>query len=162
MKALILFRSHFGNTRQVAEALAKELAGLGINSVVRDLRPRLPRLGEFDAALIGAPTRLARVTWKAKSVLKRLSKKGWGRKPVAVFDTYGPVPKTPEELEKGRKWLFPGAAGILQERAKTLGLNVYDKTLRCEVSDMKGPLKEGELEKAAAFARDFAAWAKTP
>jgi flavodoxin len=162
MKALILFRSHFGNTQQVAEALAKELAGSGADSVVQDLRQRLPDLGEFEAVLVGAPTRMARVTRKAKSVLKRLSKKGWGRKPVAVFDTYGPMPKTPEELEKGRKWLYPGAAGILQERAKALGLNVYDRTLRCEVSDMKGPLKEGELEKAALFARDFAAWAKTP
>ena len=33
--------------------------------------------------------------------------------------------------------------------------NVYPKILRCEVQGAKGPLKEGEAEKAAAFAGEF-------
>lgn len=156
MKALILFRSHHGNTKQVAEAIAKELGAKGMETVVADLRRKLPDLNEFDAMLIGAPTRMARVTHRALSVLKRLSKKGWGAKPVAVFDTYGPEPATPEEMEKGRKWIIPGAAGIMRQRAQDLGLNVFDKTLRCEVAGMKGPLKDGQLEKAAVFAKDYA------
>jgi hypothetical protein len=36
--------------------------------------------------------------------------------------------------------------------AKSLGLNVHPETLRCEVAGMKGPLKDGELDKARAFA----------
>jgi flavodoxin len=156
MKALILFRSHYGNTKQVAEVLAKELGAAGIESVAADLRRKLPNLGEFDGVLIGAPTRMARVTHSALSVLKRLSKKGWGKKPVAIFDTYGPEPTKPEELEKGKKWIIPGAAGIMHLRAKDLGLNVYEKTLRCEVQGMKGPLKDGAVDKAAAFAKEFA------
>jgi flavodoxin len=156
MKALILFRSHYSNTKQVADVLAKELAAAGIESVAADLRRKLPDLDEFDAILLGAPTRMARVTRRALSVLKRLSKKGWGKKPVAVFDTYGPEPATPEEMEKGRKWIIPGAAGLMHQRAKDLGLNTYEKTLRCEVQGMKGPLKDGQLEKAAAFAKEFA------
>jgi flavodoxin len=155
MKGLVLFRSHYGNTKQVAEAIAARVRALGHESVVQDLRRKLPDLNSVDFVIIGAPTRMARVTRKALRVLKRLRKRGFGPKPVAVFDTYGPIPTKPEELEKGRKWLYPGAAGILQKRAGELGLNAYANTLRCEVVGMKGPLKDGELEKAAAFADDF-------
>jgi hypothetical protein len=88
--------------------------------------------------------------------LKRIAKKGFAKKPIAVFDTYGPVPTDPKELEKGKKWLYPGAAGILHKMANILGLNVYPKTLRCEVTGLKGPLGDNELEKAAAFARELA------
>jgi flavodoxin len=155
MKALVLYRSYHGNTKQVADALAKELAAQGVESIVQDLRGKLPDLSGFDLIVIGSPTRMARVNRKARRVLKRIGKRGFSRKPIAVFDTYGPVPTDPGELEKGKKWLYPGAAGILHKVAETLGLNVYAKTLRCEVTGLKGPLGDNELEKAAAFAKEF-------
>ena len=155
MKALILYRSYHGNTKEVADAMAKELTAQGVESIAQDLRRKLPDLSPFDFILIGSPTRMARVNRKARRVLKRIRKKGFAKIPIAVFDTYGPVPTDPEELEKGKKWLYPGAAGILHELADALGLNVYPKTLRCEVAGLKGPLKDSELEKAASFAREF-------
>ena len=155
MSALVLFRSYYGNTKLVAEALAKELAARGTPAQVRDLRRRLPDLAGIDLVLIGAPTRMARVTWRAKSALRKLKRKGFMAGKVAVFDTYGPIPKTPEELEKGRKWLYPGAAGILHKTAVDLGLNVHPAALRCEVAKMKGPLGDGEIGKAAAFAAEL-------
>ncbi len=155
MKALILYRSHYGNTRQVAEAIAAELTSLGHVAAVQDLRRRLPAMEDVDLIFVGAPTRMARVTRRALHAFKRLRKLGAARKPLAVFDTFGPIPTEPEKLEKGRKWLEPGAAGLMHEAAKTLGLNVYPETLRCEVKGMKGPLVDGALEKAAAFVREF-------
>jgi len=155
MKALILFRSHYGNTEQVAEAIARQFRSQGHEAVIQDLRRKLPDTNGFDIILIGAPTRMAKVGRKALRVLKRLRKAGFTDKPIAVFDTYGPEPKTPEEMEKGKKWLIPGAAGILQQTAKDLGLRVYEKTLRCEVQAMKGPLAADALDKAAVFTRDF-------
>jgi flavodoxin len=155
MKALILFRSHYGNTKQVAEAIAREIHSQGHKAIIQDLRRRLPDLSGFDLLLLGAPTRMAKVGRKALRVLKKLRKAGFTDKPIAVFDTYGPLPKTPEEMEKGKKWLIPGAAGILQQTAKDLGLRVYEKTLRCEVQAMKGPLAADALDKAAIFTKDF-------
>ena len=155
MKALILYRSHYGNTRQVSEAIAAELTSLGHTAAVQDLRRRLPELEGFDLIFIGAPTRMGRVTRRALRVLKRLRKRECTGKPIAVFDTYGPIPTKPKELEKARKWIYPGAAGIMQDAAKALGLNVYPSVLRCEVRGMKGPLVEGGLERVAAFTRDF-------
>jgi len=155
MKALVLFRSYFGNTKQVAEVIARQITALGHEPIVQDLRQRLPGLQSFDFIFIGAPTRMGRVNRKAIRVLKRLGKKGVAQKPIAVFDTYGPVPTKPEEMEKAKKWLDPGAAGIMHEIAKGLGLNVYPKTLRCEVQGAKGPLGNDEQEKAASFTREF-------
>ncbi|MCX6577658.1 MAG: hypothetical protein NTV82_14860 [Candidatus Aminicenantes bacterium] len=155
MKALVLFRSYHGNTKQIAEGIAKELGRQGIETIVQDLRRKLPDLSDIDFILIGSPTRMARVNRKALRVLKRLRKKGFTEKPVAIFDTYGPVPTKPEEMEKTKKWLYPGAAGIMQKVAKTLALNVYSETLRCEVRGMKGPLADNELEKAASFTKEF-------
>jgi menaquinone-dependent protoporphyrinogen IX oxidase len=155
MKALVLFRSYHDNTKQVAEAIANELGTQGIEIIVQDLRRKLPDLSDIDFILIGSPTRMAKVNRKALRVLKRLRKKGFTEKPLAIFDTYGPVPTKPEELEKAKKWLYPGAAGIMQNVAKTLGLNVYPETLRCEVRGMKGPLADNELEKATSFAKQF-------
>jgi len=155
MKGLVLYRSYHSNTRQVAEAIGDRFRSLGHDADVQDLRQKLPDPSGVDVIVIGSPTRMARVNRKALRVLKRMRKKGFAGKPVAVFDTYGPVATNPEELEKSRKWLYPGAAGILQQTAKSLGLNVYSDALRCEVQGMKGPLKDKELEKAAAFTNNF-------
>jgi len=153
MKALILYRSHYGNTKEVAEVMAGEVKRLGHEALIQDLRLRLPELTDVDLVMIGAPTRMARVTWKAYRALRRLRRKDFGNKPVAVFDTYGPEPADPVKREEDRKWIHPGAAGRLLDKAAELGLNVRAECLRCEVEGMKGPLKKGEKEKAIAFAR---------
>jgi flavodoxin len=158
MKGLVLFISHYGNTKQVAETIAKQITDSGHEAIAYDLQRKLPDLQGFDFFLVGSPTRFARLNGKAVNALKQLPKKGLTEKPVAVFDTYGPVPTKPEELEKGRKWLYPGAAGIMQKVAKEQGLNVYTETLRCEVvGGLKGPLAEHQLEKAASFTKEFLA-----
>ena len=156
MKALILYRSYFGNTKALAEAMARGISDLGNQCVVQDLRQRLPKLEEFDCAIIGSPTRMARPGRRALKALRRLRKAGFTGRPVALFDTYGPLPGTPEELEKARKWITPGAAGIMEQSARGLGLDVHGQAQRFAVSGLKGPLAEGSLEKAAAFARGLA------
>ena len=156
MKGMILYRSHYGNTKQVADSIAQQITAMGHEVIVQDVRQKLPELQGFDFIMIGSPTRFARADGKAMRVLKELKKKGFTEKPVAIFDTYGPVPAAPEELEKSRKWLYPGAAGKMLEAAKNHGLNAYQETLRCEVQGgTKGPLAEHQLEKAISFTKEF-------
>ena len=157
MRFLLLYRSYYGNTRSAAEAMAGRLHALGHPANVQDVRQPLPALAGVDRVLIGAPTRFARVSFKAKSALRTLRRRGFGDRLVATFDTYGPLPTTPEEAEESRKWLEPGAAVILHREAGRLGLKVFAESLRCAVKEYKGPLADGELEKAAAFAQRFAA-----
>ena len=96
MKGLVLFRSHYGNTKQVAESIAQQITSLGHEAVVQDVRQKLPNLDGFDFVMIGSPTRFARADGKALRALKQLRNKGFTEKPVAVFDTYGPVPADPQ------------------------------------------------------------------
>jgi flavorubredoxin len=156
MKGLVLYRSHFGNTKLVAESISQQITALDHEAVVQDVRQKLPDLQDIDFIMVGSPTRIARPDGKALKMLKELKKKGFTEKPVVIFDTYGPEPKDPVELEKSKKWLYPGAAGIMHNVAEEQGLNVYKDTLRCEVqAGMKGPLAEHQLEKAASFTREF-------
>jgi flavodoxin len=156
MKGLVLFRSHFGNTKLVAESIALQIRAMGHEAIVQDVRQKLPELQALDFLMIGSPTRFAKPDGKALRVLKELRKKGFTGKPVAIFDTYGPEPTDPAELEKSKKWLYPGAAGIMHRVAEEQGLNVYQDTLRCEVQGgMKGPLAEHQLEKATLFTKEF-------
>jgi flavodoxin len=157
MRGLVLFRSFFGNTKQVADYMGSNISELGHEVEVQDLRQRLPEIGDIDFIIVGAPTRMAGVTGKAKNVLKQLSKSNY-TKPVAIFDLFGPIPSDPKEFEKGKRWLYPGAAGKMEKEATKLGLNVYSEILRCEVTGIEGPLGEGELERASMFVSDFISW----
>lgn len=154
MKALILFRSYYGNTKQVAEAIGQRLKEADYQCIVQDVRARLPDLSDIDVIFSGAPTRIKRVNRRSLGVLKRLKAKGY-RKPIVIFDTCSPLPANPVEAEKARAWITPGAAGIMHSKAEELGLNVYKETLRCEVSEMKGPLMDGALQKAVTFTEAF-------
>jgi flavodoxin len=157
MNALVLYRSHYGNTKMVAEAITKRLGELGWKCDVRDIREKLPDLAQTDLIFIGAPTRMKRVGGKPLRVIRGLKKKGFTEKPLAIFDTCGVIPTTQEELAKSGEWVIPGAAGIMHRLAKEQGLKVHAETLRCEVEGMKGPLAAHALEKAKAFAESVIA-----
>ncbi|TFG61241.1 MAG: hypothetical protein E4H36_10770 [Spirochaetales bacterium] len=157
MKGFILYRSYYGNTRQVAEAIAAGLTSAGHETAAQGLDQKLPDAAGADFVMVGSPTRFKGVNGKALRVIRKLAKKGFADKPFAVFDTFGPVPADPAELEKGRAWLYPGAEGRLRKTAENAGLHVFEETLRCEVTGMNGPLKDETLTDAAAFAKKFAA-----
>ena len=131
MQILILYRSFHGTTKHAAEGMAEGLRSAGHEAKVQDVRAALPDLAGVEGVIIGAPTRFGRVSWRAKAALRRIARRRFGQRPVAVFDTYGPLPKTPREAEESRKWLKTGAAGILRAMAQGLGLNVQGEVLRC-------------------------------
>jgi flavodoxin len=157
MKALVLYRSFYGNTKQVADAIAERLKELGYEAEARDVRQRLADLRDVEIVFNGAPTRMARVNRKSLGVLRKLKAMGFTQTPIAIFDTCAVIPTDPEKFEEARKWIVPGAAGILHKAAADLGLNVCGERLRCEVNGMKGPLVEGALEKARVFTDAFIA-----
>jgi len=155
MKAVIAVDSVYGNTKQVAEAMKDEIEKAGHEVVFINLREGHKVPPEGDVLLVGSPTRVAKMTGKAKKFVKKLNVSAWGGKTVAMFDTHMPLSDDPEKRKKSMKWVEPGAAGKLGELAAQRGLNVHTPYLRCMVTDMKGPLAQGELEKAREYARQL-------
>ena len=153
MKAVIAVDSIFGNTRLVGEAMKEEFEKAGNEVEFINLRKdfRTPMTG--DLLLIGSPTRVAKMTGRAKKLVRKLDADAWNDKIVVTFDTHMPLPDDPDERKKKQKWVEPGAAGKLSELAAKRGFKVHSPPLRCKVSDMKGPLMPGELDKAREYAR---------
>ena len=151
MKALVLYRSFYGNTKQVAETIAREIGRIGHKATAQDVREKLPDLSGYGLIVVGSPTRIKRANGGARRALKRLRRRGFGDGLVAVFDTFGPVSNDPEELEKGRQWLYPGAVGALAEVAKDQGLRLHTESLRCEVVGIKGPLADSVAAETVSF-----------
>lgn len=157
MNALILYRSHYGNTQKVAQTIADRLKEGGHTTIVQDVRQRLPELAGIDLVFNGAPTRMKRASLRSLGVLRKLKRRGLGDRLVAIFDTCAVMPTDPKEMEEAKAWIVPGAAGRMHKAAADIGLNVYRDTLRCEVNGMKGPLVNNALEKAIAFTDAVAA-----
>ena len=161
MNGLIACDSYFGNTLQVAEALAEELraAGHGVSVVnlhVEKLDARKPPAADAGFVGIGGPTRMAKMSRRARGFAKKLDGAALAGRPVFVFDTYGPLDADPAKNEDN-KWFYPGGGAKLKDALTEQGVDVYPEVLRCLVTDMKGPLVTEALDLAREFARRFAA-----
>jgi flavodoxin len=152
LKTVIAVDSVYGNTKLVAEALREEIQKGGHEVVFINLRKGSSVPSDGDILFVGSPTRIGKMTGRAKRFVKKLDAKAWSGKTVVVFDTHSPLPEDPKEREKTMKYVVPGAAGRLSALVAERGLKVHSPALRCTVSGMKGPLSPGELEKAREYA----------
>lgn len=148
MKGLVVYDSFFGNTEKVAQTIGESL---GVE-VVKVSEASLDNLTGLDYLFVGSPTRAFRPTKKITDYLKRIPSDGLNGVKVAVFDTridpkdvsnviltfmvklfgYADKPISNFLLKKGGKLAIPNAGFIVLES--------------------EGPLREGELERAAKWA----------
>ena len=161
MNGVIVCDSYYGNTLQVAEALAEELRAAGhdvtvVNLHAQKLDARKPPAADAGFLGIGGPTRMARMSRRTRSFAKKLNAAAAAGRPVFVFDTYGPLDADPAKNEEDAKWFYPGGGVKLKDALTDQGVEVYPEVLRCLVTDMKGPLVTGALESARDFARRYA------
>jgi len=149
VKCLVVYDSVYGNTKTVAETIAEQIMSEGHSAEVRSARDGLPEKLDADLVFIGSPTRMARMTRRAKNSVKSLRKADWGGRPIVFFDTV--MPKV--EQEKGR-WSMT-ASQSMHDMAKGLGLNADARLLHVEVTGIKGPLAENATEKTKGFTHDI-------
>lgn len=155
MKAVIAVDSVYGNTAKVAEAMKEEIEKTGNQAELINLSKEFRVPSDGDIVLVGSPTRIGKMTRKAKKFVKKLDTGAMAGKTVVTFDTHMMLPEDPKEREKSMKWVEPGAAGRLSELARQRGLKVHPSSLRFKVTDMKGPLAPGELERARESVREL-------
>lgn len=160
MRALVVYESMWGNTEQIARAVAAELATkMEVEVVEAEMAP--VSLEGVDLLLVGGPTHAFSMTrsttresavsdhaaphsarrgireWLADLVLPHAIR-------AATFDTRVNAPRLPGSAAR--------AAG---QELRSLGAQMVVKQKSFRVHGYEGPLVDGELERAAGWARSI-------
>jgi flavodoxin len=148
MKALVVYDSVFGNTEQVARAIAAALQTAVLP--VSQVRPE--NLIGLDVLVIGSPTRGFRPTEGISQLLNALSKTHLVGVGVAAFDTR--IDLTTIDSSVFRFIVDKGgyAAHTIAKGLEKKGGRLLASPEGFLVTGEQGPLKVGELERAAAWA----------
>jgi flavodoxin len=147
MRALVLYDSLHGNTAEVAQAIGDALPGEVSVSHVGEVST--DELEAADVLVVGSPTHGGWFTEPIKGWLEQVPATAIKGIHVAVFDTRTP----PTILSR----LFGFAAPRIASRLERIGLTVLVPPEGFIVEGIKGPLAEGELERAAGWATKIAA-----
>jgi len=157
MKGVVAYDSVYGNTKQVAEAIAEQIRSEGHEADLIALRDGVGGASAGDFLFLGSPTRIGRMTKNAKEFVEGLDREHWKSRPIVAFDTVGPLS---EDEEKRREWLSrieKSAATRMQELARKCGLSAYPEVLHVAVTGFKGPLASDALDMAKEFTHRFIA-----
>jgi len=158
MKVLIIYDSVFGNTEQVAQAMGDALGSQAEVNILRVGDVKREHLTGLDVLIVGSPTRQFRPTAAINNFLKRIPKNGLKGVKVAAFDTRF----TMSVIEESRVLpffvrLFGYAAKPISDRLEKKGGELIISPEGFFVEGVEGPLKEGELERAADWAKQIIA-----
>jgi flavodoxin I len=155
MKALIVYDSFFGNTEKVAQEIGKALSTHGFVSVVKADQVSPEQLEGVDLLILGSPTRAFTYSPNVKAFLRKLKADALKGVKVAAFDTrFHPEEKTSKFLKGLVKVFGYAAEPMLKTMEKKGGAQAVPASWFI-VNGSEGPLKDGELERAAAWAEEI-------
>jgi hypothetical protein len=163
MKALVVYESMFGNTEKVAAAVAHGLQLEDVDTGLVEIGSATTHIAsDVDLLVVGAPTHafaLSRPGSRADAVRQgappertRVGLREWlesvgfdaERPPLLMaFDT---------RVTKVR-WLPAAAGASAVHLARRRGLATVGKPVGFLVDDVRGPLVDGELERATTWGR---------
>jgi flavodoxin I len=150
VKALIVYDSVYGNTEKIAESIGNTIAGdvkisHASQASLSDLKP-------INLLIVGSPTHAFRATKPIQTFIKSISGDALKSVDVAAFDTRMPASDVGTGLRLLMKvggYAAPRIANALEKK----GGNLVVLPEGFFVKDNEGPLKEGELERAANWAK---------
>ncbi len=161
MKVCVIFDSVFGNTEQIARAVAAALENRGDVEVLRAGSADARQLGRYELLIVGSPTQRFRPIKPVSDLLSGIPAGGLKGVQVAAFDTrltLAQIQKTPVLLFFVR--LFGHSAYAAKPIADALvrkGGQLIAPPEGFFVQDMQGPLVEGELARATRWAEKVGA-----
>lgn len=157
MKALILYDSKFGNTERVAQAMGAALREVAAVETLHVDTVTPEQLAGVDLLVVGSPTQGFRPTKPVANLLRDLPRGSLRGVRVAAFDTRF----AQSEIAKVRILaflvrLFGFAAEKIATRLKRRGGDLVAPPEGFVVSGTEGPPADGELVRAAAWAKRLA------
>jgi flavodoxin len=150
MKVLLVYDSVQGNTEKIARAMAAALAPAEVK-IVRPGEVTPPDMQSIDLLVAGSPTLGGRPTQPMQKFLAGIPAGALKDIGVAAFDTRMPA-----------AWvkIFGFASGKMAKVLGSKGGRLAAPPEGFFVLGSKGPLKEGELERAAAWIKGIQATKK--
>ena len=142
MKALIVYDSVYGNTEKIARAIAGAITGEV--KVLRAGEVNLSELESIDLLVVGSPTQGGKPTKAIQEFLSKIPANTLKNVSVASFDT---------RMTMIIARLFSYAAGSIAKSLKIQGGHPAAPPEGFIVNGREGPLKDGELERAASWAK---------
>ena len=143
MKALVVYDSQYGNTEKIARAIGDALPEA---RVLHASEAGPQDLETVDLLIVGSPTHGGRPMGAVQTFLMKAPATAIKGINVAAFDT-----RFASIFAK----IFGYAAGRIANPLKKKGGNLIVAPERIYVAGTKGPLKEGELERAASWAGEI-------
>lgn len=144
MKALVIYDSVYGNTEKIARAIGEAIAPSGEVKVLRAGEANPSELASVDLLVVGSPTHAGRPAAGVQHFLGKVPAASLKGINVAAFDT---------RISKKIVGIFGYAAGRIAGNLKKKGGTLIAPPEGFFVTGGEGPLTEGELERAAAWAK---------
>jgi flavodoxin len=156
MKAMVVYDSMYGNTGKVAEAIGDALGAPDDVAVVRVGGVKPEQFTGLSVLVVGSPTQRFSPTGATTQFLKGIPKNGLQGVRVAGFDTRFTESKIEEiGIQAFFVRIFGYAAEPIASRLEKKGGALAIAPEGFYVADAEGPLVEGELERAAEWARQI-------
>jgi len=148
MTVLVIYDSVYGNTARIAAGIGSAISDSGGVRLIKDVDPK--QLPHVDLLVVGSPTQGGQTTPAMRTWLAQIPRGPLVNTRFAAFDT---------RLASDEHGVFLRALmGLIGWAAPKISLSVAAKggipVTRPEgfiVSGKEGPLKPGELERAAAW-----------
>lgn len=152
MKTIVVYDSMYGNTEKIAKSIGDAITG--DVKVINANKVNPSELESVDLLIVGAPTQAFRPTKPVQTIIESISGETLKGVNVAAFDTRilaSNVGKGLRLLMKMGGYAAPRIANALKKK----GGNLLVPPEGFFVKDKEGPLKEGELERAASWAKEI-------
>ena len=154
MKSIVLYDSQYGNTEKIAQTIRYVLAEQGDVTLLRVTEFKPGMLAGVDLLIVGSPTQGFRPTAATRACLKGIPAGQLKGIRVAAFDTRF----TQRNIQKPKFLalmvkIFGYAAEPIGNALQKSGGKLVVPPEGFYVDDTQGPLVEGELERAADWAR---------
>jgi flavodoxin len=155
MKVLVVYDSVFGNTEKVAQAMGDAFASQAEVQTLRVADVRSEHVPGLDVLLAGSPTRAFSPTPAIKKWLGSLPSSSLKGVQVAAFDTRMSIEDVDNAVLTFLVKILGYAAKPIADRLTRKGGDLAMPPEGFIVQGTEGPLRDGELERAAAWAQQI-------
>ena len=157
MRTLVIYDSFFGNTEQIARAVGSALGLPDQVGIFRVSDVKLEQLAGMNLLIVGSPTRGFRPSPAIVDLLKGMPPNALHGVKVAAFDTRIATSDIKSAALRIMVNFGGYAAAPIAAQLKKKGGELVAPPEGFFVQDREGPLKPGELERAAKWAAQLLA-----